>query len=48
MASLVKFTRTYPTITEHLFKKSPPKPAAYAEVARSVFRSPFFEAYLIL
>ncbi len=44
MASLVKFTRTYPTISEHLFKKSPPKPAQYAEVARSVFQSPFFEA----
>ena len=44
MASLVKFARAYPTIREHLFKKSPPKPAQYAGVARSVFKSPFFEA----
>ncbi len=44
MASLVQFTRGYPTISEHLFKKSPPKPAQYAGVARSVFKSPFFEA----
>lgn len=44
MASLVRFTRTYPTISEHLFKKAPPKPAQYAEVARRVFQSPFFEA----
>lgn len=44
MASLVKFTRAYPTITEHLFKNAPPKPADYAAVARTVFKSPFFEA----
>lgn len=44
MASLVKFAKNYPTISEHLFKKSPPKPMQYAGVARSVFKSPFFEA----
>ena len=44
MASLLKFTKTYPAISEHLFKNAPPKPAEYANVARSVFKSPFFEA----
>jgi transcriptional regulator with XRE-family HTH domain len=44
MAALVKFAKTFPTISEHLFKKSPPKPAQYVTVARSIFKSPFFEA----
>ena len=44
MAALVRFAKGYPTISEHLFKKSPPKPAQYTAVARSVFKSPFFEA----
>ena len=44
MAALVRFTRTYPTITAHLFKTSPPKPAQYAAAGRAVFKSPFFEA----
>jgi transcriptional regulator with XRE-family HTH domain len=44
MAELVKFSRAYPTISEHLFNKSTPKPTQYAAVARSVFQSPFFEA----
>jgi transcriptional regulator with XRE-family HTH domain len=44
MAALVKFVKAFPTISEHLFKQSPPKPAQYTAVARSVFKSPFFEA----
>lgn len=44
MAAVVKFARAYPTITEHLFKKSPPKPAQYIAVGRTVFKSPFFES----
>jgi transcriptional regulator with XRE-family HTH domain len=44
MAALVKFARGYPTISEHLLKASPPKPAEYVALARSVFKSPFFEA----
>jgi transcriptional regulator with XRE-family HTH domain len=44
MKALFQFVKGYPTISKTLFKELPPSPAKYVEVARSVFKSPFFEA----
>jgi hypothetical protein len=44
MIVLWKFIKRYPTISKTLFEEIPPIPAKYVEVARSVFKSPFFEA----
>lgn len=44
MPVLVNFTKQFPTISDALFKTLPPKPMRYAEIAKSVFQSVFFEA----
>ncbi|MCX6338833.1 MAG: helix-turn-helix transcriptional regulator [Candidatus Aureabacteria bacterium] len=44
MGSVVNFGKRYPTISKTLFRRLPPKPADYIDVARSVFESQFFDA----
>jgi transcriptional regulator with XRE-family HTH domain len=44
MGSVVNFGKRYPTMSKTLFRRLPPKPADYIDVARSVFESQFFDA----
>ena len=44
MASVTNFVKGSQTVSQILLKQSPPAPKAYAAVARSSFKSPFFEA----
>jgi hypothetical protein len=44
MGSVTNFTKSYPTITQTLFRAEPPKPADYIKAGRSAFDSPFFDA----
>ena len=44
MAAVTHFLKGCKTISQTLFKQSPPEPQAYVAVARSAFGSPFFEA----
>jgi hypothetical protein len=43
MGAVTNFVKGCQKISEIVFKNAPPDPKAYMAVARSVFKSPFFE-----
>jgi transcriptional regulator with XRE-family HTH domain len=44
MASVTNFVKGCQTVSQILFKQPPPEPKTYVAVARTTFKSPFFEA----
>jgi hypothetical protein len=44
MVTVRDFLKKHRTITTALFKTNVPEPQAYAAIARTTFKSPFFEA----
>jgi len=44
MGAVTNFVKGCPTVSQNLLKQLPPEPKAYAAVARTTFKSPFFEA----